>query len=88
MSTRRHTPDSFLFSRGHFQWHPNDTFGDSRTFGQHGSPLRHVVLEKVTLDGGSFSLNSITGQLVVIARDSQLKHCLPLQNGTDSFDSA
>jgi len=76
MSIRRHTPDSFLFFRGHFQWHPNDTFGDSRTFGLQSSPSRHVILEKVTLDGGSFSLNPITGQLVVVARESQLKHRL------------
>lgn len=70
MSTRRHTPDSFLFSRGHFQWHPNDTFGDSRTFVTQNIPLRHVILEKITLDGGSFSLNPTTGQLVVVARES------------------
>jgi hypothetical protein len=83
MNIRRHTLDLFLFSHGHFQWHPNNS--DSRTFGQHGSRVRHVKLEKVTFDGGSFSLNSIAGRLVVISRDSQLKHRLPLQNGTDSF---
>lgn len=85
MSIRRHTPDSLLFFRGHFQWHPNETFGDPRTFGQQGSPLRHVILEKVTLDGGSFSLNPITGQLVVVARESQLEHLLLPQNGTNTF---
>jgi len=85
MSTRRHTPDLFIPSRGHFQWQPNDTFGDSRTFGQQSSPLRHVILDRVTLDGGSFSLNPTTGQLVVVARDSQLKHRLLLQNGTDTL---
>jgi len=78
MNTRRHTPDSFILSRGHFQWQPNDTFGDSRTFGHQISPLRHVILDKVTLDGGSFSLNPSTGRLVVVARDSQLKHRLLL----------
>lgn len=78
MSIRRHTPDSFLFPRGHFQWHPNETFGDSRMFGPQNNPLRHVILEKVTLDGGSFSLNPTTGQLVVVARDSQLRHHSPL----------
>ena len=85
MSTRRHTPDSFMHSRAHFQWQPNDTFGDSRTFGHQNSPTRHVILDKVTLDGGSFSLNPITRQLVVVARDSQLKHHLLLRNDTDTF---
>jgi hypothetical protein len=64
MSIYRHTLDLSLFSHGHFQWHPDNS--DSRTFGQHGSPLRHVILENVTLDGGSFSLNSITGRLVTL----------------------
>ena len=85
MSTRRRTPDSFIASRAHFQWQPQDTFGDSRTFGYQNSPSRHVILDKVTLDGGSFNLHPVTGQLVVVARDSQSKHRLLLQGDTDTF---
>lgn len=85
MSTRRPTPDSSILSRGHFQWQPNDTFGDSRTFGHQSSPSRHVILDKVTLDGGSFNLNPITGQLVVVARDSKSKRCLLRQCDTDTL---
>lgn len=85
MSTRRRTPDSFILSRGHFQWQRHDTFGDSRTFGYQSSPFRHVILDRVTLDGGSFNLHPVTGQLVVVARDSQSTHRLLFQNDTDTF---